>query len=184
MKRIFILLIAGAGLVVVSASAQSLGDVARQNRAAKKPSTGPKTVIDNDMIPSAIIPAETPKEKAEAEAEAKKEGGKEESGKEEKKEGAKKDPAEIKKAIEAEKREITQLQRELDVAEREAKLRAAAFYADAGTMLRDQAKFAEETRNTQAEIDGKKQALEAAKQKLSDLQEEARKAGVPSGQVE
>ena len=61
----------------------------------------------------------------------------------------------------------------------EARLRAAAYYGDAGTMLRDQAKYAEDTRKSQAEIDGKKQALDAAQQKLSDLQEQARKAGLP-----
>jgi hypothetical protein len=66
------------------------------------------------------------------------------------------------------------------VAQREARLHAAAFYADAGTMLRDQGKFAEDTRKEQAEIDGKKQSLDAAQQKLADLQEQARKAGLPS----
>jgi hypothetical protein len=68
----------------------------------------------------------------------------------------------------------------LDIAEREARLRAAAFYGDAGTMLRDQAKFADETRKQQDEINGKKQALDAAQQKLEALQEQARKAGMRS----
>ncbi len=57
---------------------------------------------------------------------------------------------------------------------------AAAYYGDAGTMLRDQAKFAEDTRKEQDEINTKKQALDAAQQKLEDLQEQARKAGLPS----
>ena len=69
------------------------------------------------------------------------------------------------------------MQRELDIAQREAKLRAATFYGDAGAQLRDSAKFGEEMRKTQEEMDTKKQALDAANQKLSDLQEEARKAG-------
>jgi predicted nucleic acid-binding Zn-ribbon protein len=47
-------------------------------------------------------------------------------------------------------------------------------------MMRDQAKFAEDTRKAQDEINGKKQALETAQQKLADLQEQARKAGLPS----
>ena len=70
------------------------------------------------------------------------------------------------------------MQRELDIAQREAKLRAAALYGDAGTMLRDQAKFAEDSRKEQDEINTKKQALDAAQQKLADLQEQARKAGL------
>jgi hypothetical protein len=44
--------------------------------------------------------------------------------------------------------------------------------------LRDQAKYAEDTRKEQAEIDGKKQALDGAQLKLTDLQEQARKAGL------
>lgn len=102
-------------------------------------------------------------------------------------EPAKKDPAlerkqkgeELKKQIGEQKQQIALLQRELEVSQREGRLRAAAYYADAGTMLRDQAKFAEDSRKQQAEIDAKKQALETGQQRLTDLQEEARKAGLP-----
>jgi hypothetical protein len=76
------------------------------------------------------------------------------------------------------------LQRELDVSEREGRLRAAAYYADAGVMLRDQSKFAEDSRKNQEEIDSKKHELETAKQKLDDMEEQARKAGVPSNQLD
>ena len=72
------------------------------------------------------------------------------------------------------------MQRELDIAERESRLRAAAYYGDAGTMLRDQAKFADDTRKEQDEINTKKQSLGAAQKKLEDLQELARKSGMPS----
>jgi len=58
------------------------------------------------------------------------------------------------------------------------------YYADAGAMLRDSGKFAEDSRKLQAEIDTKTQALADAKQKLTDLQEEARKAGVPQNQLD
>ena len=47
-------------------------------------------------------------------------------------------------------------------------------------MLRDQAKFAEDSRKEQDEMNAKKQALDTAQQKLADLQEQARKAGMPS----
>src|SRR6478735_1802985 len=86
----------------------------------------------------------------------------------------------FKDKLEAQKQEIARLQRELDISQREAKLRAATFYGDAGTQLRDQAKFAEDMRKQQEEMDSKKQALDAAQQKLADLQEEARKSGVKS----
>src|SRR5262249_90407 len=81
------------------------------------------------------------------------------------------------KKIEAQRNEIILLQRELEVAQREQRLRAAAFYADAGTQLRDPAKYADDSRKEQEQIDTKKQALEHAQEKMADLQEQARKAG-------
>lgn len=80
--------------------------------------------------------------------------------------------------IDARKKDIALLQRELDVLQREQRLRAAAYYADAGTQLRDPARFAEESRAQQEQIDSKKQSLDAAQQKLEELQEQARKAGI------
>jgi len=44
--------------------------------------------------------------------------------------------------------------------------------------LRDQGKFAEDTRKEQDEINSKKQALDTAQKKLDDLQEQARKSGM------
>jgi len=44
--------------------------------------------------------------------------------------------------------------------------------------------FRDESRKTQGEIDVKKQALDTAQQKLADLQEEGRRAGMPPGAVQ
>ena len=125
-------------------------------------------------------------------AATKKEGGKDEKDAEaEKKEATEKLAAEeqnkkddLKKQINAQMSEIKQLQRELNVAQREAGLRAAAYYADAGVMLRDQTKYAEDSRNLQTEIDSKQQSLAQAKQKLEGLQEQARKSGISSSELE
>ena len=57
-----------------------------------------------------------------------------------------------------------------------AKAIIAAFYGDAGTQLRDQGKFAEENRKQQEDVDSKKQKLDAAQQKLADLEEQSRKS--------
>src|SRR5436309_1479588 len=192
MKRFLAFLVVVVCLLGVSAMAQSLGDIARKSRAEKKANASAK-VIDNDVLPSSSssAPAADQKDSTAASGDqkdssadaAKPEGDKESN----KKSAADQDKANIeawKKQIAEQKKEITQLQRELDVDEREARLRAAAFYADAGVMLRDQAKFAEDTRKSQAEIDGKKQVIADAKQKLDDLLEQARKAGVPSGQLD
>ena len=61
---------------------------------------------------------------------------------------------------------------------------AAAFYADAGVMLRDQERYAQDSRKAQSEIDSKKQTLADARQKLEDLQEQARKAGISASQLD
>lgn len=70
--------------------------------------------------------------------------------------------------------------RELDVAQREYRLRAAAMYADAGNRLRNQATWDKEDAQYKQQIAQKQKSLDDAKKKLDDMQEEARKSGVPS----
>lgn len=209
MKKLLLLFVPIVSILVVSASAQSLADVAAQTRAKQKANPNAR-VIDNDILPSAPdaasygSPYETKKDdeatkkesaksddkdkkdadKADKKDQDSKEEAKKESGKTPAGDASQKDSSGLKKQIDDQQKEIAQLQRELDVSQREARLRAAAYYADAGTMLRDQGKFAEDSRKTQAEIDSKQQALAAAKQKLEDLQEEARKSGMPSSEAE
>lgn len=198
MKKFLPLLITLVAFLAISAGAQSVADVAKQSRARQKANPNAR-VIDNDVIPSSIeisssTPASTSSTPATASSEGKKDetSGKEEAAKDENKtEQEKSANAEDQKNIDAwkkqineEKKEINQLTRELNVAQREAGLHNAVYYADAGAMLRDQAKFAEDSRKLQAEIDAKSQALTDAKQKLADLQEQARKAGVPSNQLD
>jgi hypothetical protein len=160
-------------LFAAGAWAQSLGEVARQNRMKKKPSASVR--LDDDNMPRTLL--------ANAEPEPAKDADKQAADKDKDKkpaDSAAQKSDKLTDQIKAQKDEIARLQRELDIVQREQRLRAAAFYADAGTQLRDQAKFAEDSRKEQAEIDGKKQALDAAQQKLADLQEQARKAGLGS----
>ena len=86
--------------------------------------------------------------------------------------------------MEKQKDEISRLERELDVATREWKLQQATYYADAGNQLRDPAAFAERERKFNDETKQKQQAIADAKQKLDDMQEQARKSGLPSSAVE
>src|ERR1700727_694729 len=191
MKTIFLMLV----MCLFAAAAiaqQSLGDVARANRANKHSSSSETKLNDDNMArtasPSTADDSDTDKKADDKKADDKDADGKDAAAKEgDAKDSAKKDTAdaqkqkgdELKKQIAEQTKEISTLQRELDIAQREARLRAASFYGGAGTMLRDQAKYAEAGRKDQAEIDTKKQALDAAQQKLADLQEQARKAGIP-----
>ena len=82
--------------------------------------------------------------------------------------------------LSAQQGQLDLLQREFDVTQREYRLRQAAMYGDAGERLRNQAQWDKEDADYKQKLAQKQQALDEAKQKMSDLQEDARKAGVPS----
>ena len=88
------------------------------------------------------------------------------------------------KKISTQKDQVDLLARELDVVQREYRLRAAAFYADAGNRLRSSGSWDQEDAQYKQQIADKQKALDKAKEALDDLQEQARKAGVPSGMRE
>lgn len=157
-----------ASLMVTCAGAlQSLGEVARQQRESKRPSAA-KVYTNDDIAPSpqASAPAapaaktDQPEEVAPPKAEDKA-----------------KLAADLTSKIDEQKKAVAQLERELDVAQREYRLKVAVYYADAGNSLRDSKKWAEEDRKQKAELEGKQKAVAEAKQKLADLQEQARKSG-------
>lgn len=76
--------------------------------------------------------------------------------------------------------QVDLLSRELDVAQREYRLRAAAMYGDAGDRLRNQAAWDKEDAEYKQKIAEKQKAVDDAKQVLANTQEDARRAGVPS----
>jgi hypothetical protein len=85
-----------------------------------------------------------------------------------------------KNKIAAQRSQIDLLSRELDVAQREYRLRAAVMYADAGNRLRNQTSWDKEDSQYKHQIAQKQKAVDDAKQRLDAMQEEARKAGVPA----
>jgi hypothetical protein len=87
---------------------------------------------------------------------------------------------EWKKKIADQKQTVDLESRELDVMQREYRLRAAAVYADAGNRLRSSATWDKEDKQYKDQIAAKQKAVDAAKQQLADLQEKARRAGVSS----
>ena len=87
---------------------------------------------------------------------------------------------EWKDRLTAEKEKLDLLSRELDVAQREYQLRAAAMYADAGNRLRNSGSWDKEDADYKKKIDEKKKAVDDAKQEMESMQEDARKAGVPT----
>jgi hypothetical protein len=184
-----------------TASGQALGTYARQVR--KTPETGNKPkVFDNDNLPKSdhlsivgkpLAPAsEQPQTEAKTENAPATTG---EASNEAKTASTEKTPASKAPEDEASKQtawkqwgdkirsqqqQIDLLSRELDVLQREYQIRAAAMYADAGNRLRNQADWDKQDTQYKQQIADKQKAVDEAKQKLEELQENARKAGAPT----
>lgn len=176
LSALFVSLLAG------SVNAQSLADVARQQPA--KPKAKAAKVYTNDDIPSVSIKDE-PKADA-ADATLKSGEDKSESEAKEQKKADAATPEEIKKKLQqewkdkvaAQKKTIADLEHEIGLLEREYKLRAAVFYADAGNRLRDDKKWADEDRRYQEDVKKKRTELQEAQAKLETMRDQARKAGI------
>jgi hypothetical protein len=89
-----------------------------------------------------------------------------------------------KEKLSTQQSQIDLLSRELDVQQREYKLRAAEFYSDAGERLRNSAAWDKQDADYKQKLVQQQKALDDAKQKLNDMQEDARKSGVPSSVTE
>ena len=205
MKRIaYVWLMAAVltGTLVTLSGAQSqpLGDYARAARKDKKPPVA-KT-YDNDNLPrkdSISVVGPAPVETADSSAggpadgmQAAAQDAQKTDDSTKKAEGAPGESAEArqqmygewKKKIAGQKEQVDMLTREMDVTQREYRLRSAAFYADAGNRLRNSGSWDKEDAQYKQQIDQKQKAVDAAKKQLDDMQEQARKAGVPAGMRE
>jgi chromosome segregation ATPase len=178
----------------------SLGAYARQIK--KESSTGAKPkVFDNDNLPKqdklSIVGAAPPSDQngdqakqddaAAASSETKDASGANTSEQKPATGNAEQDEAAKQAAwkqwgerIKAQKDQIDLLTRELNVLQREYQIRAAAMYADVGNRLRNSTDWDKQDAQYKQQIADKEKAVDDAKQKLDDLEEEARKAGVPS----
>jgi hypothetical protein len=182
--RMFVL-VAGFALLMPAAYAQqSLGEAARQARKRKPAPSPAQRVYTNENLPTnAPLTVMSGAGSDNSPQGSKSKDSATESGEKSKDASS----ADDKKAQEdwqvkiAEQKEKVQLlERELGILERESQIRSAVFYADAGTRLRDDRKFADAERKNKADMESKQKELEGAKQRLEDLREEARKAGMPA----
>ncbi|HEX6502755.1 MAG TPA: hypothetical protein VF011_05870 [Terriglobales bacterium] len=180
----------------------SLADAARAQRKDKQ--SAPKPVIDNDSLPreehinvvgqQALAPTSLRSETAPSEqdssansdAQAKADDDKTKLTVDPNQSAGDREAVygEWRKKIADQKDTITLLTREVDVLQREYRLRAAAMYADVGNRLRNANSWDKEDRDYKDKIEAKQKDLDRAKQQLSDMQDQARKAGIPSGVVE
>ena len=189
MKRVIwmgmgVLLLFGTG-----AFAQSLGEVARSARKGKTHQSAANHQYDNDNLPktehlSVVGPAPavtgngstptgdvSPQNQAAAQA----------TSAADKKAAAAKPPSaadEWKNKIDDQKQKVASLSHELELTQREYRLRAVAMYSDAGNRLRNSAAWDKEDADFKKQLDEKQKAVDAAKQYLDNLTEQARKAGI------
>jgi len=163
-------------LAVGVASAQSLGDYARAIRNNKDKDKDQAEAVrasrrfDNDNLPTSAglsVVGPAPESEAKSAAPAA-------------------DPAaerqtkadDWNKKINDQKAKVDSLSHELDVAQREYRLRAAEMYSDPTTRLRNPAQWQDDDAKLKADLDAKQQAVDAARQQYDSLQEQAHKAGI------
>lgn len=173
MRWMTVLILAVAGI----ASAQSLGDYARNAKKNKADTGTASKVYDNDNLPtdgtlSVVGPAPTDAATAAAADKTA------QATAADKKAEQQKANDKLQKGLDEQKQKIDALNKELDLLQREYRLQAAAFYADAGNRLRDSSQWDKDEANYKSEIDAKQKAISDAQQKLTEMQEDARKAGI------
>lgn len=175
-----VLLLLGANL----ASAQSLGEVARTARKGKTQQTAATHRYDNDNLPvndhlSVVGPAPAPSSLT-ADGTTQTPAASTAPAVDPKIAAADRQKAadEWKDKIDDQKKQIESANHELDLVQREYRLRAAAQYSDAGNRLRNSAQWDKESADFKKQLEDKQKAVDAAKQDLENLQEQARKAGV------
>jgi len=179
MKRIFCLVITFLVIGVASSWAQdSLGDYARKQREKQKPAAPNTKVWTNDDIAS-VAPAGTDTAQKSEEKAAKGKDAKD------KKEGSAAEQnaqaAEAFKARVAEqKAKIADIERNLEVAQREYKLRSIDWYTNAGNALLDPKKWHDQEEKYQKEIADRQKQLADERAKLDQIRDEIRKAGLSS----
>jgi hypothetical protein len=176
------LLLLGVG----ASTAQSLGNYAREVRKNKTETSSASHHYDNDNLPtgadlSVVGPEPTSDNKADPGGQMPKTAAVAKTTVVDPNAAAaerQKASEDLKRKIDKQKEKIDWLSHDLDLEQREYRLRAAAFYGDAGDRLRNSAKWDKDEAQYKSDIDSKQKAIEAARQEFTELQEQARKAGI------
>jgi len=166
-------------LGVSGAAAQSLGDYARAIRKNKADTSSTSRHYDNDNLPandalSVVGPPPEGNAKAGPKAAAVDSSTTAASAA-----ARQKTAKEWNEKIAQQKAKIDSLNHELDLEQRELRLRMAAVYSDSstGALAIHEAQF-------RSEMDAKQKAIDAARQQLDEIQEQARKAGVAQNELD
>lgn len=182
--------VASAQSSSAQSSAPSLGDAARAARKNKTDASPATRHYDNDNLPvndTLSIVGPEPVAAKDPAVLAKDKGAASATDKDKDKKPAdptvaaaerQKSADEMKKKLAEQQQKIDALNHEISLDQREDRLRAAAFYSDAGTQLRNSAQWQKEQADSKNDADAKQKALDAARQQYEEMQEQARKAGI------
>lgn len=190
MKRVLyfavatLMIVAGSATLAMSQS-QPLGDYARAVKKAKAGSAKSSKTYDNDTMPDkgtvSVVGAPTV-ESDNTDAAATDSAKEPEMKVGQSTEDREKAQSEWKQKIDDQKGKVDLLSRELDVLQRERQVKQADFYSSTARAVQNARGFDEEDAKYKGQIADKQKALDDAKSKLGEMQESARKAGVPSSQ--
>jgi hypothetical protein len=199
MKRLHIALLIGTGLLtgMMAAQSDSLAEAARKHREQQAGKTPAAKVFTNDNLPTdgtistvgAPVPAQPAADAASAapkDGDSKDAAGKDSAGKDAAKPAdesktRQKTWEEWREKIQKQKAAADQLQKENEDLERQFKLTTGNYYNNAQQRVYDGAAMAKEDAAYKEQMEQKQKSLSDARQKVDDLQEQARRAGVPSG---
>ncbi|HKE06961.1 MAG TPA: hypothetical protein VKB48_03975 [Candidatus Acidoferrum sp.] len=162
-------------------SGDPVADAARKARAEQKKEPKPKKVFTNDDIPSAPVAASTP---APTDQNKDQGGGKQSAepitGKKEQSGDEKKGESYWRKRFSEVRQKISETQQELEILQKELNKDQVQYYSDPQKAMMQQHDRSDINERT-AKIDAKKKELDALNQKLSDMEDELRRAGGDPG---
>jgi hypothetical protein len=199
-------LCASIGAAAQTSQSPSLGDYARaikKNKPESQKATG--KVYDNDNLPrntSVSIVGRQPETTSDDDKQGK-DQNLDPSAKSDEKDKAKEKseespqikpgqaPEERQAAVDSWKQKLSDqktkvdlLSRELDVLNREYQIKVSEFYSNTAMRAQNPSAIMADDAKYKQQIADRQKSLDEAKSKFEDLQEQARKSGVPSSQVE
>jgi len=156
--------------------ADPVADAARKTREQQKNAPPPKKVYTNDDIPSAPEPPPAVAAKPSGDASSTAPASTSASG-----DDKDKNPeAYWRKRFQSAHDDLAKAEKELDVLQRELNKNQVQYYPDPQKALMQQ-NDRSEINDTQAKIDAKKKEVDSLRQRLSDMEDELRKAGGDPG---
>ncbi len=184
MKRTLIFALALFGLATTAWAQDSLGDYARKQREQQKPASPNSKVWTNEDIGASSAgssaPAPASDSKAAASSDKKDDKAAPKDASSLSPEERTKQEADWRKKIADQKAKIAGFEHEIEIADREYKLRSISWYTTTSKALLDQKNWSDQEKKYQEEKADREKKLADAKADLDKMRDDIRKAGFSS----